>query len=267
MRGELPPFLLYDTLQSPETPTCSSTAHRTATTVITPDPTQAIEGSPATSTAPTLTVDFYFDFVCPWCLIGKRHLQAAMNLLAALRPDVQLRVQWRSQQLLPHIPPAGVDYQSFYLARLGSAEAVAARRAQVQHAGSFAGIEFAFDRIKVMPNTVAAHKLVAWAAGCCNEIQHSALIESLFSAYFIEGEDIGDLSVLLRKALECNLDREGLLEHLAAPSGGNRVQTDNHVNGVPFFVFNGTRALSGAHPPDTLVKAMLDAIREECRSG
>ncbi|WP_158597877.1 DsbA family oxidoreductase [Noviherbaspirillum saxi] len=214
--------------------------------------------------APSLVIEYFFDFVCPWCLIGKRHLRIAMILLADLRPDVQVRVLWRSHQLLPDIPPGGVSYQPFYIARLGSAEAVVRRRAEVQQAGNPAGIQFAFERIEVMPNTVAAHNLSTWAAENGTEAQQSALIESLFAAYFMIGEDIGDPSVLQRRALACGLEAEGLQKHLADSDEQNGIMRSpqaDYVSGVPFFVFNGKHAISGAYPPETLVQVMLQSIQ------
>ena len=71
----------------------------------------------------SLTIDVHFDFVCPWCLIGKRNLDAAVSRFASLRPDVCVKVRWRSHQLLPDMPVGGVPYQAFYVARLGSASA------------------------------------------------------------------------------------------------------------------------------------------------
>lgn len=230
-----------------------------------PNPSLPSEQRNANGATPSLTIEYFFDFVCPWCLIGKRHLRSALSQLAQLRPDVQVHVLWRSHQLLPDIPPGGVPFQPFYIARLGSAEAVARRRAQVQQAADPAGIKFAFDRIEVMPNTVAAHRLSAWAAECGTEEQQLALIESLFTAYFIEGEDIGDYAVLQRKALECGLDQESLQAHLAASSSENssRIQLSpqaDYISGVPFFVFNGKQALSGAYPPDALLQVMQQSI-------
>ena len=234
-------------------------------TVNTSNPGLPTEERHADGVAPSLTIEFFFDFVCPWCLIGKRHLQTAISRLAQLRPDVQVRVLWRSHQLLADIPPGGVPYQPFYIARLGSAEAVAQRRAQVQQAGDPAGIKFAFERIELMPNTVAAHQLIAWAAECGSEEQQSALIENLFTAYFIEGDDIGDQSVLQKRALACGLEQESLRAHLATASSkstsGLRLSPQaDYVSGVPFFVFNGKYALSGAHPPDALLHAMQQSI-------
>ncbi|SAL86649.1 DSBA oxidoreductase [Caballeronia arvi] len=78
----------------------------------------------------SLTVDVHFDFVCPWCLIGKRNLDAAIRRLGSLRPDVSVEVRCHPHQLLPDIPAGGVPYQAFYVNRLGSAKAVDARRAQ-----------------------------------------------------------------------------------------------------------------------------------------
>src|SRR4051794_34089042 len=82
--------------------------------VNTSNPTSASESSDAGRTAPSIEIEVFFDFVCPWCLIGKRHLLSALSQLAKVRPDVQVRVLWRSHQLLPHIPPEGVPYQPFY---------------------------------------------------------------------------------------------------------------------------------------------------------
>lgn len=220
----------------------------------------------AEGNAPSLTIDFFYDFVCPWCLIGKRHLRAALSRLAELRPDVHVRVQWRSQQLLPDIPVGGVPYDVFYVSRLGSPEAVTRRRAQVAQAASVADLKLAFERIEVMPNTAAAHRLLAWVTEQGSEIQQAALIENLFMAYFMEGEDIGDPAVLAWRALECGVEPEGLRHFLAASSASNDgIFRSTHagyaVSGVPFLVFNGTYALSGAYPADALVETMLPLIQ------
>jgi len=212
-----------------------------------------------------LTIDIFFDFICPWCLIGKRNLETALRRFTELRPDVCPKVQWHAYELLPGTPEGGIPYQAFYLARLGSPEALAMRRAQVQAAGHAAGIKFAFERIEVLPNTALAHDLVAYAAAQGMESRREALVERLFTAYFIEGEDIGNRQVLERIRRECGLNHQALLEHLvdSHPRSGltsRRSRHDEHVvSGVPSFVFNGTHALSGAHSPYALLQAMLQS--------
>lgn len=215
---------------------------------------------------PTLAIDAFFDFICPWCLIGKRNLDMAVSRFAGLRPDLRVKVRWRSHQLLPSTPLNGLPYQAFYRDRLGSPEAVAARRAQVQLAGHEAGIEFAFDRIKVLPNTAAAHELVDFAASGSREAQRTALIDRLLTAYFIDGEDIGERKILERLGLECGLERESLKQHLAQSGGrahgGQRVlHAEASVSGVPHFVFSTGYSFSGVHSPEVIVALMVSAAR------
>ncbi|MCG5078937.1 DsbA family oxidoreductase [Paraburkholderia tagetis] len=213
--------------------------------------------SPASPGSPArlLRVDFHFDFICPWCLIGKRNLEAAIAALEARQPHMSVQVVWHPLELLPHTPPGGLPYEAFYLARLGSAQAVAQRRAQVRQAAHSAGVELAFERIRVMPNTAAAHELVARATDKDGERGRglqAELIERLFSAYFVEGEDIGDAPTLSRIARAYGVDD-------AAPAP--RVDGASlRVDGVPFFVFEGRYAVSGAQPPQVLVDAMLRAV-------
>jgi predicted DsbA family dithiol-disulfide isomerase len=215
-----------------------------------------------------LKIEAFFDFVCPWCLIGKRNLDAAVARFAIARPDVQVQVQWRSHQLLPWTPREGMPYQAFYRDRLGSAEAVAARRAQVQQAGRHAGVEFAFERIEVLPNTAAAHDLATFAASRGNGTQTAALIDRLLTAYFMEGENIGESDVLERLGVECGLERESMKAYLAAskqladPTGERAPYAEPHVSGVPYFVFNTQYSLSGVYSPVEIASAMALAIVE-----
>lgn len=212
----------------------------------------------------TLAIDVHFDLICPWCLIGKRHLRTAIEQFRALHPDVEITVAWRSHQLLPDIPAAGIPYQVFYERRLGGPTAVAARRAQVQAAARTAGIEFAFERIALMPNTQLAHRLIDCAGEFGGPEQVAYLIERLFATYFLEGRNIGALPVLLAIAAEAGFPAAAIEARLATPEAGDRFRarlaTDSGISGVPFFVFNNRLAVSGAHPPASLLAAMEQAL-------
>lgn len=213
---------------------------------------------------PSLHIEVHFDLICPWCLIGKRHLAMALERLRQAWPEVAPRIRWQSHPLLPDIPMEGVPYQEFYERRLGGRAAVAARRAQVQEAAQPARIEFAFDRIAVMPNTLAAHRLIGWVQGQQGDGPAERLIESLFASYFMAGKDIGAPSVLLGLAKECGIILEPGSVDLAfrgMPGGHDgRFRSKHRVTGVPYYIFNDRLAISGAYPADALLEAMLQSV-------
>ena len=206
-----------------------------------------------------LTIDVFFDLICPWCWIGTRHLASALRSFAALHPDVEIKVQWRSTPLLPETPVEGEPYQAFYLNRLGSPAAVSARRAQVQQAGHAAGIDFDFARISVLPNTQRAHNLIGKFLQHDSDVLPAQLIERLFQAYFQEGQDIGNADVLRRLEAECCPTQDAA--HTACSAGASTpVPLGVEVSGVPYYVFNSEIAVSGAHPPGALLHAMQRAV-------
>ena len=110
--------------------------------------------------------------------------------------------------------------------------------------------------------------LVAHAARRGTKAQRTQLIERLFSAYFMEGENIGDWQVLERLGIECGLERQGLANHLAEsrvladPTGRRVLHADHSIGGVPHFVLNARYTLSGAHSPGAIVEAMMLAVRD-----
>lgn len=196
-------------------------------------------------------IDVYFDLICPWCWIGKMHLDTARRMLAELQPGVQLQVRWHSVQLIPQTPPQGWPYQAFYEHRLGGPEAVRARRAQVQAAAARAGLTIHHERIAVFPNTWLAHQLLAHTAQQ-HPAQHEALLGALFEAFFVQGLDIGDRQVLASLAQAHGVDSDQA-EACDAPP----VWTlPAGASGVPLFVINQRQALSGAQPPEVLLAAL-----------
>jgi len=205
---------------------------------------------PIVPSAP-VQVDVYFDLICPWCWIGKTHLDTARRLLAEQQPDVPLAVRWHSVQLIPQTPPQGWPYQAFYEHRLGGPEAVRARRAQVQAAADRAGLTIQHERIAVFPNTWRAHRLLALAAQQHPDI-YEALLNDLFEAYFVQGLDIGDPQVLASLAQTHGVD-SAVAEAFEAPPVWSM---PDGANGVPLFVFNQRQAVSGAQPPEVLLAAL-----------
>lgn len=217
-----------------------------------------------------MSVEFFFDLICPWCWIGMRSLEAALDEFRQRRPDVRLRVRWRPHPLLPETPLVGTSYQSFYLGRSGSPTAAALRREQVQHAGRAVGIEFDFGRINVLPNTAAAHALVAYVAKRKTGLETIGMVEQLFRAFFLEGKDIGDLTVLERLGMEHGAERSVLLTRLAelqthvaafaSPRQQRGRQRKESLSSVPHFIFNRTVAVSGAQSAEVLLRGMLRSV-------
>lgn len=201
-----------------------------------------------------LDVEIWFDFICPWCLIGKRHLESALRTVEAAHREVAVDLRWHPRPLLLDTPPHGVPFLEFYRHRLGSADAVAARQAQVLEAARRAGVTIAFERIRVLPSTLPAHRLAleAQREAPAGGIHAGALIDDLFQRYFLLGQDIGNPAVL--QAVAARFGVTGDAEALPLP----KPPSDPH--GVPFFRFGGAVSVQGAQPPEVLVAAMEHAL-------
>lgn len=209
-----------------------------------------------------LQIDAYVDVICPWCWIGKRHLEKALASFVPAGMETPPRVRWHPVQLLPDLPVEGVPFEAFYLRRLGSAAAVLARQAQVNAAAAEAGLHIDFSRIPRMPHTGLALRLLAYASAQGTPEQTDAVMDSLFRAHFLQGRHIGDRATVLDIAQNCKLDARAVqaaLEDSAENRWPSNRQRLPH-SGVPYFVFNGQLALAGAHPAHVLQQAMQRAL-------
>ena len=111
-------------------------------------------------TGQALTVDVYSDVVCPWCYIGKRRLEQALE---SVQVQATARVFWRPFQLNPTMPKAGMDRRVYLEAKFGGPGEMKAIQDRVAAVGTSVGIEFVFDRIARTPNTFEAHRLIRFA--------------------------------------------------------------------------------------------------------
>ena len=214
-------------------------------------------------------VEIYSDMVCPWCFIGKRRWEKAIETAGYAN---QVQVTWRPFQLNPTMPKSGMDRRTYLEAKFGGAEARWEIEERLAKAGVADGIMFAFDRIARTPNTFEAHRLMWFAQ---QHKKQDDLAEGLFHAYFSEGRNIGDGQTLVDIAAEIGLDRDATRQFLASDQGIEVVQeeeTAGHrlgIRGVPYFVLNGTYAISGAQSPDIFVSALqkVEADRTEGKVG
>jgi predicted DsbA family dithiol-disulfide isomerase len=208
-----------------------------------------------------MLIELVADFVCPWCYLGKRRLDAAL----ALRPDDPARILWRGFLLNPDLPYAGLPFESYVAAKFGGVDAAHRIFGTIAEAGSAVGIRFAFERIKYLPNSLSAHRLRRWAARFGAE---DALAEALFAAFFTEGLNIADPAVLADLAGAVGLDPKHARDFLSGGEEMLAVQAEHQANqrlgitGVPCFIIDGKYALSGAQDPEFFLP-LFDIAREE----
>jgi predicted DsbA family dithiol-disulfide isomerase len=169
-------------------------------------------------------------------------------------------VRWLPFQLNPDLPSEGMSRQAYIERKFGPGGA--RNYARVAAVGREVGIPFAFDSITVQPNTLNAHRLLLYGAklGC-----EDAVAETLFRGYFIEGAVLTDLNTLVDLGARAGLERASLKTYLHSEEDRETVLDADiearqaGIGGVPFFIFNRRVAVSGAHEPETLLEAMLQA--------
>jgi predicted DsbA family dithiol-disulfide isomerase len=206
----------------------------------------------------TITIDVVSDVVCPWCYLGQKRLDRAI----AATPEIDVAVNWRPYQLDPTIPAGGVDRQKYMLAKFGDPARIAQAHQRLVGLGSAEGIDFAFEAIRVAPNTLDAHRIIRWAGAAGDGVQ-DRVVRRLFRLNFEEGADIGDQAVLADAAAEAGMD-EAVVRTLL-PTGADveavkaEIATASRmgITGVPCFLIEGRYAVMGAQDAEVLA----DAIR------
>jgi predicted DsbA family dithiol-disulfide isomerase len=218
-----------------------------------------VRNDDAVSPTAALHVDVIADLVCPFCFIGKRRLDEALQ--AVQGPN---DVSWYPYQLNPEIPEAGQPFDEYLQRRFGNPQNVAPVLEYLAAEGKDVGIEFRFDLLKHVPNTVQLHQLLQLAD--VRGLDQSALADSLLSAFFEGGRNIGD-----RNELADVVAPHGLTaEDIAAAADSDRLRQivlsreaearGSGLVGVPGFLMNRRLLVVGAQSTDVMIKAFDQAM-------
>lgn len=208
-----------------------------------------------------IQLDVYADVVCPWCYVGEKRLERALEQ----RPDLPVELRWKPFQLRPEMPSGGLPWHEFAVDKFGGEARMQAAFAHVSAAGEPDRIRFDFDRIASAPNTVDAHRLILHAAEY--DLQWKTA-DALFRSYFAESANLNNHEELSNIAAEAGLDKNKVQAFLSSDTGADEVWSAQReagrigVTGVPFYVFDDHFVLSGAQPVGAFVRA-LDAAHEK----
>jgi predicted DsbA family dithiol-disulfide isomerase len=216
-------------------------------------------GRDGAGTRATLQVDLIADLVCPWCYLGKRRLDDA--LLAVHGPSI---VTWYAYQLNPAMPQAGVSFEEYLGARFGDPKTLQPRLAELAAVGKAEGINFNFDRVTRIPNTLNAHRLMQLAD--TEGVGVSKLAESIFRGFFEEGLDISKREVLVELGARSGLSPRSI-DQLLDDEGSRRTVLAREaqvrrggITRVPDFLVNKRLFVPGAQNTETLVNVFDRAM-------
>lgn len=214
-----------------------------------------------------MRIDIWSDVICPFCWIGKRHLETALESFRTEHPDTEVDVVWRAYELDPAAPrhhdDSPAESSAEMLSRKYGMPLAEAEAGQEQMAARFGelGLEFDWRSAKVC-STFDSHRLAALAAdhGKSDEVD-----EAVRKAHFTDGLVISDPAVLRGIGVDAGIPPEDVDRVLAGDELTDRVREDIEtareigVKGVPFFVFDGKLAVSGAQPVEVFDQALAQA--------
>ena len=210
-----------------------------------------------------LTIEVWFDFICPWCLIGKRQLQLALRELHQTRPEVVVQVQWHGMSLLPDLPHDGCALCGVLPASARQRCRRAAAPATGRGGCGDGRSRDQFSSIQRMPNTALAHHTFRHLQATEPAERLDAVLESWFRLHFIDGGNLGDAASLARCAKASGVPAD----HLPQGAAPGAFHAAGPANGVPAFRINGRYQLAGAVPPAQLLSTMTTALDEGTDAG
>ncbi|MES2436290.1 MAG: DsbA family oxidoreductase [Pseudomonadota bacterium] len=206
-----------------------------------------------------IRLDIFSDPVCPWCLIGKAHLDRALEA----HPDHPFIIAWHPFQLNPDMPAEGVEKRPYLAKRLGGEAKVDAIHDRLRQIAKEAGVAMDPDKPEMLPNTMNAHRMIHWAG---IEGKQTAMVSALFRAYWRDGRDIGDSEELCDIAEEVGMDPVAVARLLATDADLDDLRARDvdarkkGVTAVPTFLIAQQYVVSGAQPPEVWAQVIEELV-------
>lgn len=207
-----------------------------------------------------MEIEIYADVVCPWCWIGKRRLEQALESY-----DGEVTVRYRPFQLDPTPVTEPTPLLDALADKFGGRDKAEGMAAHVSKVAAGAGLDLRFDRA-IAANTFDAHRLVRFAT---EHGRAAETVERLYRAHFLDGLDVGSVDTLVTLAGEVGLDETEARRYLESNLGRRDVAADLSsahqlgVSSVPTFVLAGKYAVTGAQEPETLLAALREVAQRE----
>ncbi len=215
-----------------------------------------------------LNIDFVSDISCPWCVIGLRALEQALERIG---PETKADIHFQPFELNPQMPPEGQDIGEHIAQQYGStSEDMARNQLGIRARGSELGFDFNFDTRSRIYNTFDAHRLLHWAE---LEGRQHALKQALFSAYFTDGRNPSDREVLIDVATQVGLDPVRAREVLESGAYASEVRASEQrygqlgIHAVPSVIVNNKYLIQGGQPVEAFEQALRKIAAESESSG
>lgn len=209
----------------------------------------------------SVRLDIFADPVCPWCLIGKAQLDRALES----RPDHPFAITWHPYELNPGLPPEGVPYVDYMLAKFRNEKGIIEAMGPVMQASERLGLWINPALIERMPNTRNAHRLMHWAG---LEGVQTPVMSALMRAHWREGRNISNPDVLVEIGEKAGMKPEMIRRLLATDADLDQVAirerhaAERGITAVPTFIIADQHAISGAQPVE-LWQNVIDELAGE----
>lgn len=218
--------------------------------------------------AEKLHIDFISDIACPWCVIGLRSLQRALESMPG---EVEAEIRFWPFELNPDMAPEGENTTEHVQRKYGSnAERSAAVRQAIKDNGEALGFTFNYGPESRIWNTFDAHRLLAWAG---TQGMQLPLKEALFKSNFTDQRPTNDIEALVDAAREAGLDGDSAREVLASGAFATEVRVEeqhwqrNGIQAVPSVIFNDRWLIQGAQPPEVFAQAIRDIVSGKAKEA
>lgn len=211
---------------------------------------------------PVIKIDIVSDVVCPWCYIGKRRLEKAMDQLSE---EFTFEIEYHPFELDPNTPSGGVDQKGSLSEKFGSEDRYQQLTGHVTQVAAQEGLAFHYEKQTVQPNTRMIHSIIQLAK---LEGNHKEAVEAFFKAYFTDGVDLSKKENLSAIAKSIGLRQAGDERYFADAKALRKVaETEEEmsrlgIHGVPFYIINNQYGVSGAQASETFVNAFREISQE-----